>query len=302
MEGDLIHFDIEPIFEDESLNELVFCAINEGSNQSIAEDHHWQTTNALDKIEKFVNMDIKMLFVKSKKHFSSDKSKVLRITKLLDTIGNRSRRTACIRDASGLFREYNPSFEDNLDKQNNLIGFKNGVYDLDAMVFREGLPDNMITYSCGYNYEWDVNEKTRLEIKQLFCNIQPTDTERCYLQKFLGSVLHGSKGYELFHIFTGTTRNGKSLLSDILEVTFGEYYKTISTSLLTHERPSSNTPCPDLLALQCARVIVGSEPEKGKKINSGFMKYLTGNDSIIARALYSNTQISFKPSYRLVLL
>ncbi|KAJ3019401.1 UNVERIFIED_CONTAM: hypothetical protein HDU68_010676 [Siphonaria sp. JEL0065] len=81
----------------------------------------------------------------------------------------------------------------------------------------------------------------------------------------------------------------------------GDYYTAISSTLLTGEQGSSSSASPDLKALYRKRFVIGSEPQKGKTINSGFMKGITGNDDIVARPLYGNV-ITFKPSHTLVLL
>ena len=53
---------------------------------------------------------------------------------------------------------YDPSFYERLDENRDLIGFKNGVYDLKNMVFRQGTPDDYISFSTGINYK-EYNEE-----------------------------------------------------------------------------------------------------------------------------------------------
>ncbi|ORY51687.1 phage/plasmid primase [Rhizoclosmatium globosum] len=199
------------------------------------------------------------------------------------------------------FKAAIPDFEALLDANPALLGFTNGVFDLEAKAFRAAVPTDYISMTCGYDFDSTADAFKRSEILGFFEDIQPDTSERDYLLKFLGSTLHGTKKDELFHIFTGGTRNGKSVLADLMKYTLGDYFTSIKSTLLTGEQGSSSSASPDLMALYRKRFVVASEPEKGKGINSGFMKGITGNDDIVARPLYGNVT-TFKPSHSLVLL
>lgn len=80
------------------------------------------------------------------------------------------------------------------------------------------------------------------------------------------------------------------------------YFGVVAASLLTKERPSSDRPVADLLHMKGKRLLIASEPEKGSKINCGFLKFLTGNDPINGRWLSSNAEITFYPQHSLALL
>ena len=80
------------------------------------------------------------------------------------------------------------------------------------------------------------------------------------------------------------------------------YFKDVKAELLTKERPSADRPVPELLSTNGKRLIVASEPEAGSKINTGFLKFLTGNDPISGRWLHGNNEISFSPQHSLWLL
>jgi hypothetical protein len=41
------------------------------------------------------------------------------------------------------------------------------------------------------------------------------------------------------------------------------------------------------------RVVIASEPEKNAKLNSGFIKFITGRDSTTLRNCHSNDMIDF---------
>ncbi|KAJ3230665.1 hypothetical protein HDU81_004325 [Chytriomyces hyalinus] len=130
------------------------------------------------------------------------------------------------------------------------------------------------------------------------------ETEVRYMLKFLASTLDGHNREEIFTIWTGTGRNGKGVLGDILAVALGVlsgYFHSIRASLLTSDAPNASSPVPEILNFKGKRLVMGSEPEKGSSIKSGMLKYLTGNDRISGRYLYQNTEISFYPQHSMVL-
>ncbi|KAI8842891.1 hypothetical protein BJ741DRAFT_696340 [Chytriomyces cf. hyalinus JEL632] len=71
--------------------------------------------------------------------------------------------------------------------------------------------------------------------------------------------------------------------------------------MLTGQQGASSEASPDMMDLKNRRLAIASEPEKGKTINSGFMKGLTGNDDIVARQLYGEI-VKFKPTHATVFL
>ncbi|KAI8842175.1 hypothetical protein BJ741DRAFT_705046 [Chytriomyces cf. hyalinus JEL632] len=132
----------------------------------------------------------------------------------------------------------------------------------------------------------------------------PSQTEVEYMLKFLASALNGYNREEIFTIWTGTGRNGKGVLTDLVAAALGVtsgYFHAIRAALLTSDPPQANSPVPKILSLQGKRVIMGSEPEKGSSIRSGMLKLLTGNDRLSGRPLYSNKEISFEPQHTIIL-
>ena len=82
----------------------------------------------------------------------------------------------------------------------------------------------------------------------------------------------------------------------------GEYFADIPANLLTKERPSSSSPQPEIVKLKGKRFVMGSEPEANQKINTGFMKYITGGDPMSGRLCHSNDIVHFLPHFKLALL
>jgi P4 family phage/plasmid primase-like protien len=191
--------------------------------------------------------------------------------------------------------------DDKFDTNTQLIGFENGVYDLDALEFREGRPEDYISISTGNNYiEYDPNSPSIAQIKAFFCQILPTEVVREYVMHLFASFLHGDIREERFHVWTGVGSNGKSKCLDLFQKSFGEYCCTLPISLLTQKRSSSNSASPELSRAKSRRFACLQEPGESERLNIGLMKELTGGDKVYARGLYREGS-EFKPQFKMIL-
>jgi putative DNA primase/helicase len=101
---------------------------------------------------------------------------------------------------------------------------------------------------------------------------------------------------------TGCGRNGKSKLIELLGKTLGEYFGSVQSQMFTRPRPDANSPDPGLLSLMKKKIVIASEPEKNSKLNSGFIKFITGRDSTTLRNCHSNDMISFTANFITMLI
>jgi P4 family phage/plasmid primase-like protien len=336
--GDVpIDFQEEPIFEDEELNHLIFeslanttwpivkvihhlgkyhfnCTI--GGEWFSFKKHRW-VRNSESAITYFISENVARYYRQVRDFYRENTEnpelrtkRVSHLQKIIDKLTNTNQKAEILKEAKTYFYEKdyyavdntNLHFEDRLDDQRHLLCFSNGVKDLDNDIFRDGSPYDFITMTVGFDYPSESNPEKRKTVLQFFEDIQPDEEERDYLLLFLSSLLHGMTKEETFHIFTGAAANGKSLLRDLIMAMLGEYFESIPANLLTKERPSSSSPQPEMVKLKGKRAVFGSEPEAGQKINTGFMKFLTGNDPLKARLCHSNDLVEFHPHYKLILL
>jgi len=198
---------------------------------------------------------------------------------------------------------FDEKFEEELDSNDNLLHFLNGVYDLDKHEFREGYPEDNISLTTGINYIEQPDESDYEKINQVeeFINkILPIERVRRYVLNLLASFLHGSNKDQKFHIWTGVGSNGKSMLIDFFKKTIGDYYGSMSITSLTQGRSGSENASPVLAETRGKRFISLDEAETNDEIKVGFMKQLTGGDEITARKLHC-APITFRPKFKLVL-
>ena len=198
------------------------------------------------------------------------------------------------------------NFMDILDLNKYLIGFKNGVYDLQKGYFRNGIPTDYISMCTNYDYiEYNKNDPIFQEVKNFIKTIQPDITKedtqrRKYLKRFMSSILQGVNSDETFHIFTGTGRNGKSKLVELLEKALGDYSGKLQMSALTKPRKNSSDANPDQIVVRNARLVSMQESNKNEKIQNGTLKEYSGGDEMTARGLFKEP-IKFKPQYKIIM-
>lgn len=193
---------------------------------------------------------------------------------------------------------YNSNFYKIIDQNKELIGFENGVYDLQTMEFRKGTSADYVSLSTGYEYvAYASSSKEYKELFDLLCKILPHDDVRHFTLKSLASCLDGHIRDENFYIFSGknnTGGNGKSTIMDLLLKSLGDYACVSPVTLVTAKRETANSANSALASIRNKRAVVMQEPESNEMIQAGVMKALTGGDRISTRELHSS-QMEFKP-------
>jgi hypothetical protein len=196
---------------------------------------------------------------------------------------------------------YDNTFAEKLDENHYLIGFENGIYDLKNGYFRNGRPEDYISFSTRCNYI--VYDPTNEKIKEVmhFLNQIQTDPQMLeYLLLKLSSFLEGVQRDQKFEIWTGSGANGKGRILKLLLDSFGDYGCTIPVTLVTKPRGDFNQATPGLAKTKAKRCCVFQEPENNDMIYVGNMKNMTGGDKIEARSLFSDP-VEFYPQFKTIL-
>jgi len=231
---------------------------------------------------------------------------------------------------------YKEGIMEEFDTNNNLIGFENGIYDLQHHVFREGRPEDNITLSTKIiipiNGSIKPGEKqdsyrkrsipdTNISLEELnprvsemknfgildldmrafIAQIIPNEEVRDYTLRMISSCLSGENREESFNIWTGSGGNGKSKLVELIGLALGEYACNLPVSLLTQKRKASGAASPEMARTRGKRFVVMQEPDVNETLNVGEMKEITGNDKIQARGLYKEP-FEFTPQFKLFLM
>ena len=173
-----------------------------------------------------------------------------------------------------------------------LFAFKNCVYDFNSKETRPIKPHDFLSMTCGYNYP-TRSEKAIREVEETLKTIwsrqgEYGDDGETYeaVMRLMATGLCGKKWLEAFVLLTGSGRNGKGLLNELLTHMFGNYYYAAPSQLLTKTPESATCADPTTFGLKAKRMTVMSEPEATEKLQEGRYKWLTGSDPITARPLY----------------
>ena len=196
---------------------------------------------------------------------------------------------------------YDRKFEEKLDSNIHLIGFDNGVYDLQLKQFRNGTPDDFIKMSTGYDYKlYDLKHPTVIKITEYFSKVQRDVKMREYTLRFISSCLDGSTKDQKFFIWTGTGANGKSTTEKLISHTLGDYFKTMPNEVMTRKSAGPGNATPELADKRGVRLIMMNEPEGSDTLGVSKMKEWSGGENIAARAPYGQL-FYYKPQFKMVL-
>ncbi|MBD1217862.1 MAG: PriCT-2 domain-containing protein [Aphanizomenon flos-aquae Clear-A1] len=198
---------------------------------------------------------------------------------------------------------YDSDFLKKLDSKCNLIGFTNGVWDLDALSFRPAQPDDYISLNVGFPYDSVRCPDRKKRIEVYWEKLHPFKEQRDYVIKMFARQLYGDHGNELFHIHAGhqgAAGNGKSKWFDMLEKILGDYVRKFPVQVLTAKaREEAGKPAPEYQYWKGRRILYCTEPKDDDTLHSGIMKDLTGGEQIQYRLLFSNDVHTFRPQYKM---
>ena len=148
---------------------------------------------------------------------------------------NNSFKNTLMDECKSIF--YDSTFEQKLDSNIYLLGFDNGIYDLEQGIFREGRPDDYVTLSTRNSYyKWSDKNPYNIKIIKFFEQILPNESIRKYFINVLCTCLSGLTKEEKIYVLTGSGSNGKSLTMDLLCQALGDYYMSCDISMITRKR------------------------------------------------------------------
>jgi P4 family phage/plasmid primase-like protien len=217
----------------------------------------------------------------------------------LKTTGNKNN---IITEASTLF--YDDDFTEKSDSNKNLMCFTNGVWDFTEGngVFRPGVPQDYLTKCTNVAFIPLPDRHTGMveEINGFMHQLFPTPGLNRYMWDHLASCLVGGNKNQTFNIYLGSGSNGKSKLTALMSLCFGDYKGTVPITLVTQKRGDIGGTSSEVVQLKGIRYAVMQEPTKNNcTLNEGVMKEITGGDPITARGLYKDSE-TFTPQLNLV--
>lgn len=180
---------------------------------------------------KIDNKDLLINLISNELTSESDKNQTAYISHIIKQLNDSHFKYKIINECASI--AYDLNFLKNLDENVHLVCFENGIYDLKTNNFREGRPDDYVSLCTGYDYiEYDKKDKICNDIKKFMKKIQPDKIMRKYLLTLLSTCLSGTVAETYFYILSGSGANGKSKLMELLQYSFGDYFKPIGNCIM----------------------------------------------------------------------
>lgn len=252
-----------------------------------------KTTDAVNALQQMDQSDDNYEVFRKRSNKLSDLCTCLKKTNWKNNI---------MREAKELF--YDKDFLNKLNDNAYLLCFNNYVIDFKNKRYRSGQPDDYISKCTNidyipYSYIIEKEKTIHDEIIQFMEELFPNEELRNYMWEHLASTLIGNNDNQTFNIYTGSGRNGKSKLVDLMSKMLGDYKATVPVTLVTQKRTGIGSTSSEIVQLMGVRYAVMQEPSKGEVINEGIMKEITGGDPIQGRALFKES-VTFIPQFKLV--
>ena len=180
------------------------------------------------------------------------------------------------------------------DAQPMLFNCANGTVDLTTGLLRPHNRADLLTKRSAVRYDVTASCPRWLSfLTRIFDNDAPVIS---YLQRAMGYTITGSTSEQVLHLLHGLGQNGKSTFLETFADVMGDYgMQADFTSFLDGK---SQGPREDIARLAGARMVRSSEVGEGKRLNESLIKSLTGQETIAARYLYSET-FEFRPLFKL---
>jgi P4 family phage/plasmid primase-like protien len=198
---------------------------------------------------------------------------------------------------------FDEKFTKKVDSNKDLIACNNGVMDLTTMEFRDGKPEDYLSFTTGIDY--DENRKyyeypAWPAVDRFIKQVLPDVEVREYFMKHLATNLIGGNTSQKFHILTGSGSNGKSMIMNLMSAALGDYACTVPISLFTQKRKGSGNAAPEVIRLKGRRFVTMQEPDESIALNTGLMKEITSGEKMYARDLFkSGTEFEVQAKFHL---
>jgi putative DNA primase/helicase len=192
--------------------------------------------------------------------------------------------TGIIKLLKGLYLD--EEIDAKIDAKTELFAFTNKVFDVKEGIYRDIEKNDYILRNTGYEAP-DLVDDFKLIDELIFSIFEDKEVCDYFLMTTAMSIF--TNRFEKIYIMTGNGRNGKGVLSNIIDKALGGYYLTGANDLLTTKDESKNETLAKAVGI---RYLAISEPaednDKETKFNISVVKKLTGRDKIVTRALYKN--------------
>lgn len=228
--------------------------------------------------------------------------KISKVWKVIEFVENKQNINNCVDLAKLEF--YQENFHQQLDMNCWLVGDQNGVYDLKNGKHRAGSPDDKISRQLGVPYiDYSWNDPEVLNVIDFLEKVFPNPAIREYFIKSTASCLQAGNVNKKCYIWTNDSGdNAKTITLELVEMIFGDYFMNFDRSrFLKNTIKSAGGPAPDVKRMIGRRVGAVKELAKNEQMDIGFLKFVTGNDSMFVRSHHEEGE-DIKPQLTTIIM
>nr|WP_281432946.1 phage/plasmid primase, P4 family [Aestuariivirga litoralis] len=140
------------------------------------------------------------------------------------------------------------------------------------------------------------------QFNTFLATILPKDEIRNFVQRYFGYCLTALTREQVFVLFHGEGRNGKSTLVDVVAKILSDYSTTVPIATLVNDNKAGkgSEATPDLARLPGARLVRSAEPREGMSFDESLIKGLTSGEPLAVRRLNQDF-IDIYPTFKLVI-
>ena len=121
-------------------------------------------------------------------------------------------------------------------EKTHLLGFNNGVFDLNVMEFRKGQAQDYISMTVGYDYDYHDNVDIQNKLQFFMRSMQANERMYQYILDVSSYMIDGYKHLEYMWFLTGIGRNSKGVFTTLLTKTLGDYAYCPKVEIFMDER------------------------------------------------------------------
>ena len=293
-------------------NEYKFASVSKKWYTFTENSHYWRLVHDafLNKMNKIIvsHINIYINDIARMSGFTTDdeKKNMEKEVKISENakrnMGMQPWRQSVVKELELLF--FDDTFDEAKNANENIICFKNGVYDFEADAFRDGCRSDNFTWCVDSEYkEFDENDDGILVFNKFFREIFVDNDVYIYFMHMLKYLFIGRNHMKSFFIWSGAGCNGKSLIITFLEQVLSDFSCSLPVeSVMVGANSNNSSSCtPHLARLDKKRLVLLKEPSVDMRLSNGIVKLFTGNDSIYTRGLYQEGR-EILPTFKPILI
>ena len=211
----------------------------------------------------------------------------------------RSQNDRKLQAALNVARSYDEIsiYAKDLDSDPYLFNCDNGTIDLRTGEFRAHRPADMITKLAPVTY--DPKARCPLWLSDLDTWHKKNPEIIDYLGQVMGMCLTGDISAQVFPIFHGSGKNGKSVFIDTILGLMGDYASEAPEDLLSEKREQGHST--EIAALAGQRLVVADETQEYMKLRTSLIKKSTGSKKLRARFVHKDS-FEFEITHKTILI